>query len=79
MKNFLKSLVVVLAMAAPVAAFAETTIYYDNSASGWDEVHIHYWSDPGTSWPGVMRWPLTQVPLAELLSTRYSRPPRHRK
>ena len=53
MKNFLKSLVVVLAMAAPVAAFAETTIYYDNSASGWDEVHIHYWSDPGTTWPGV--------------------------
>lgn len=31
----------------------EFTIYYDNSSSNWGSVHIHYWSTPNTSWPGV--------------------------
>lgn len=30
-----------------------TTIYYDNSVSNWNEVHIHYWSNPQSTWPGV--------------------------
>jgi alpha-amylase len=29
------------------------TIYYDNSESAWNQVNIHYWSSPSTSWPGV--------------------------
>ncbi len=32
---------------------ADTTIYYDNSVSQWDQVNIHYWSNPQTTWPGV--------------------------
>lgn len=31
----------------------EFTIYYDNSATNWSSVNIHYWSNPSTEWPGV--------------------------
>ena len=31
----------------------EFTIYYDNSASNWSQVNIHYWDSPKTAWPGV--------------------------
>ena len=31
----------------------EFTIYYDNSTTNWNPVHIHYWSTPNTTWPGV--------------------------
>ena len=31
----------------------EFTIYYDNSTTNWNPVHIHYWSNPNTTWPGV--------------------------
>ena len=52
MKKLLASLALGLLIAAP-AAFADTTIYYDNSSSQWDTVNIHYWSTPSTTWPGV--------------------------
>ena len=29
------------------------TIYYDNSATQYDKVNIHYWANPQTEWPGV--------------------------
>ena len=29
------------------------TIYYDNSATQWESVGIHYWGGPQTDWPGV--------------------------
>jgi len=29
------------------------TIYYDNSATMWESVGIHYWGGPETEWPGV--------------------------
>lgn len=47
----------ILAMTA-TAASADVTIYYDNSASGWSGVNIHYWDTPHTSWPGTS---MTQV------------------
>lgn len=31
----------------------EYTIYYDNSATQWESVGIHYWGSIGTEWPGV--------------------------
>lgn len=37
---------------------AGITIYYDNSATNWAKVHIHYWGGQGTTWPGVK---MTQV------------------
>lgn len=30
-----------------------TTIYYDNSATNWSSVNIHYWNTPNTTWPGT--------------------------
>ncbi|MDE6271972.1 MAG: chitobiase/beta-hexosaminidase C-terminal domain-containing protein [Muribaculaceae bacterium] len=51
MKKFLS--VVAVAAFCAASAMADTTIYYDNSASQWDQVHIHYWSSPQTQWPGV--------------------------
>lgn len=32
---------------------ADVTIYYDNSKTNWNNVMIHYWSNPSTTWPGV--------------------------
>lgn len=29
------------------------TIYYDNSATQWENVGIHYWGEPQTEWPGI--------------------------
>lgn len=29
------------------------TIYYDNSATNWNNVNIHYWNSPKTDWPGT--------------------------
>ena len=29
------------------------TIYYDNSATNWNKVNIHYWNSPKTDWPGT--------------------------
>lgn len=34
-------------------AWSSTTIYFDNSATQWPQVNIHYWNTPNTSWPGV--------------------------
>lgn len=44
-----------LAMLMPVlSAMADGfTIYYDNSATQWESVGIHYWGGPQTEWPGV--------------------------
>lgn len=43
-----------LAVATVGSACAEGfTIYYDNSATAWESVGIHYWGGPETEWPGV--------------------------
>lgn len=34
----------------PVGDFV---IYYDNSVTNWSTPHIHHWSNPQTTWPGV--------------------------
>lgn len=48
-------LYVLLALVLPaMSAVADSfTIYYDNSETQWESVGIHYWSNPGTDWPGV--------------------------
>lgn len=48
-------LYVLLALLLPAlsATAAKFTIYYDNSATQWESVGIHYWGGPGTDWPGV--------------------------
>lgn len=41
-------------MLSAFSAMADgVTIYYDNSATAWESVGIHYWGDPQTDWPGV--------------------------
>ncbi|MDE6247286.1 MAG: hypothetical protein K2M41_05535, partial [Muribaculaceae bacterium] len=52
MKKVLSILAIAGMLSAP-SMMADTTIYYDNSASQWDQVNIHYWSSPSTTWPGV--------------------------
>ncbi len=52
MKKFLCTLAVFGAFFASDMQ-ADTTIYYDNSSSKWEQVNIHYWSNPQTDWPGV--------------------------
>lgn len=52
MKFFLLSLVTILLSAASANA-ERFTIYYDNSATAWESVGIHYWGGPATEWPGV--------------------------
>ena len=52
MKKLFCALALASAFFAPEIQ-ADTTIYYDNSASNWSQVNIHYWSNPQTSWPGV--------------------------
>ena len=53
----MKSRLICIVLLMYVSAFSVTaqnyTIYYDNSATQWETVGIHYWSDPGTTWPGV--------------------------
>lgn len=41
----------------PVPTPGEFTIYYDNSATDFSTVYIHYWNTPNTTWPGT---PMTQ-------------------
>lgn len=52
MKFYLLSLMTILLSAASANA-ERFTIYYDNSATAWESVGIHYWGDPQTEWPGV--------------------------
>ena len=44
-----------LALLLPaLSVFADGfTIYYDNSATQWESVGIHYWGSIQTEWPGV--------------------------
>ena len=49
----LKTTLVLLLGLLALPLNANITIYYNNEASGWSDVHIHYWSSPNTSWPGV--------------------------
>lgn len=53
----MKSRLIYLLTALLLPAFAAMadgfTIYYDNSATQWESVGIHYWGGPETSWPGV--------------------------
>ncbi|MDE6217385.1 MAG: chitobiase/beta-hexosaminidase C-terminal domain-containing protein [Muribaculaceae bacterium] len=50
-----KSFFAILALLLPAfAAVAQRyTIYYDNSATKWESVGIHYWGGIQTDWPGV--------------------------
>lgn len=42
------------AYVAPVNPdYEPITIYYDNSATKWASVNIHYWDTPATEWPGT--------------------------
>lgn len=50
--RFLYALVALL-MSYLYAQADSVTIYYDNSATQWESVGIHYWGDPSTEWPGV--------------------------
>lgn len=45
-------LAVSLATASAFSAMADVTIYYDNSATNFPEVYIHYWGGPDSEWPG---------------------------
>ena len=53
MKSRLISMVLFMYVSALAAMAQSYTIYYDNSATQWETVGIHYWSDPSTTWPGV--------------------------
>ena len=53
MKSRLISMVLFMYVSALAAMAQSYTIYYDNSATQWETVGIHYWSDPSTNWPGV--------------------------
>lgn len=46
---------VLLGLLMPILSVmaAGFTIYYDNSATQWESVGIHYWGGPETEWPGV--------------------------
>lgn len=48
-------LYLLLALILPVLSVhaEEFTIYYDNSATQWESVGIHYWGTPQTEWPGI--------------------------
>ncbi len=37
----------------PIDPVDTLTIYYDNSTTNWTTPHIHYWTTPSTTWPGV--------------------------
>lgn len=48
-------LIAVSALMLPVLSVMAdgVTIYYDNSATQWESVGIHYWGGPQTEWPGI--------------------------
>jgi len=61
-KKFLASLLLGVSALAPMAyaeayyeapSATEFVIYYDNSGTNWQQVNIHYWNSPQTTWPGV--------------------------
>lgn len=43
---------VALVASAAFQSAAAVTVYYDNSDSQFSPVHIHYWSNPSSDWPG---------------------------
>lgn len=51
MKKLLLSLIVLFMLS--LSAWADYTIYYDNSMTQWESVGIHYWGSLQTEWPGV--------------------------
>lgn len=53
MTNKLLSLLVLVMLTAFTSKADDFTIYYDNSATQWESVGIHYWANPQTDWPGV--------------------------
>ena len=53
MKSRLLNALLALLLPAMSAVAASYTIYYDNSATQWESVGIHYWGDISTTWPGV--------------------------
>ncbi|MDE7181056.1 MAG: starch-binding protein, partial [Muribaculaceae bacterium] len=53
MKSRLLSLVSAVVLPASMILADGVTIYYDNSATAWESVGIHYWGGPETQWPGV--------------------------
>lgn len=53
MKHSLLYLLLALILPTLSVRAEEFTIYYDNSATQWESVGIHYWGTPQTEWPGV--------------------------
>ena len=53
MKSRFLSIMLAMFLPALTAMAQSYTIYYDNSETQWESVGIHYWSNPGTNWPGV--------------------------
>lgn len=53
MKSRIISVVLLMYLSALTAVAQTNKIYYDNSATQWESVNIHYWSDPASTWPGV--------------------------
>lgn len=51
--RLMKSLATLALLFGTESAALAFTIYYDNSATKWESVGIHYWSNPSTEWPGV--------------------------
>ena len=45
--------ILLFALGLPLRSAADITIYYDNSATKWSKVKIHYWDNPSTTWSGV--------------------------
>ncbi|MBD5317411.1 MAG: starch-binding protein [Bacteroides sp.] len=37
----------------PVPAEEGLRVFFDNSASGWEEVYVHYWGAEESTWPGI--------------------------
>ena len=53
MKSRLISFALLMYVSALAATAQTYTIYYDNSATKWETVGIHYWGAFSTTWPGV--------------------------
>ncbi len=46
-----------LGYSSQVEQYGERTLYFDNSATGWDEVYIYFWTNGVTAqypWPGTL-------------------------
>lgn len=58
MKTSLHKVLALLLLLISSTALADVTIYYDNSATQWQMVGVHFWGGPDSDWPGKK---MTQV------------------